>query len=70
MVPHFQRGHVQVSACATLYQCCALNAKMNHHIMGTHADVITGAQFDSSLASVDEGVERGASAAQQRWCAT
>jgi hypothetical protein len=32
-------------------------AKMNHHILGTHGDVITEAQFDSLLEFVDELVE-------------
>jgi hypothetical protein len=32
-------------------------AKMNHHILGTHGDVITEAQFDSLLDFVDEVVE-------------
>jgi hypothetical protein len=32
-------------------------AKMNHQILGTHGNVITGAHFDSLLDFVDEVVE-------------
>jgi hypothetical protein len=32
-------------------------AKMNHHILGTHGDVITEAQFDSLLEFVHEVIE-------------
>jgi hypothetical protein len=35
-----------------------VHAKMNHQILGTHGDVITGAQFDSLLDFVDEVVEQ------------
>jgi hypothetical protein len=58
MVPQFLRSRAgHVSACANLYQCCVTHAKMNHHILGTHGDVITEAQLNSLLDSVDEVVE-------------